>query len=101
MIKLSRSQVNSWRLSKNRLAQRAPKRDMPLVVSDACGLQAQVLSGAALSLWARVENITIEDVEDALWKHWYLVKTRTMRVTLHLLYSYSLTTSVVAHKNRH
>jgi len=82
MIKLSRDQVNSWRLSKNHLAERALKRDMLLVVSDACGLQAQVLSGAALSLWARVENITIEDVEDALWKHWTLVKTWAMRGTL-------------------
>ena len=101
MIKLSRDQVNSWRLSKNHLAQRAPKRDMPLVVSDACGLQAQVLSGAALSLWARVEDITIEDVEDALWKHWALVKTWAMRGTLHLLSSYSFPTYVAALKTRH
>src|SRR2546425_4455089 len=101
MIKLSRDQVNSCRLSKNHLAERAPKRDMPLVVSDACGLQAQVLSGAALSLWARVEDITIEDVEDALWKHWTLVKTWAMRGTLHLLSSYSLSTYVAALKTRH
>jgi len=101
MIKLSRDQVNSWRLSKNHLAERALKRDMLLVVSDACGLQAQVLSGAALSLWARVENITIEDVEDALWKHWTLVKTWAMRGTLHLLSSYSLSTYVAALKTRH
>ncbi len=101
MIKLSRVQVNSWRLSKNHLAQRTPKRDMSPVVSDACGLQAQVLSGAALSLWARVENITIEDVEDALWKHWTLVKTWAMRGTLHLLSSYSLPTYVAALKTRH
>src|SRR2546427_452876 len=101
MIKLSRDQVNSWRLSKNHLAERALKRDMLLVVSDACGLQAQVLSGAALSLWARVENITIEDVEDALWKHWTLVKTWAMRGTLHLLSSYSLSTYVAALKTRY
>src|SRR5438445_13180294 len=101
MIKLFRDQVNSWRLSKNHLAQRAPKRDMPLVISDACGLQAQVLSGAALSLWARVEDITIEDVEDALWKHWTLVKTWAMRGTLHLLSSQSLSTYVAALQTRH
>src|SRR2546427_7742125 len=101
MTKLSRDQVNSWRLSKNHLAERALKRDMPFVVSDACGLQAQVLSGAALSLWARVENITIEDVEDALWKHWTLVRTWAMRGTLHLLSSNSLSTYVAALKTRH
>ncbi len=101
MTKLSRDQVNNWRLSRNHLAERALKRDMPFVVSDACGLQAQVLSGAALSLWARVENITIEDVEDALWKHWTLVKTWAMRGTLHLLSSNSLSTYVAALKTRH
>ena len=101
MIKLSRAQVNSWRLSKNHLAERALKRDMPRVVSDACGLQAQVLSGAALSLSARVDNITMEDVEDALWKHWTLVKTWAMRGTLHLLSSYTLSTYVAALKTRH
>src|SRR3989449_9343797 len=101
MIKLSRAQVNSWRLSKNHLAERALKRDMPRVVSDACGLQAQVLSGAALSLSARVDNITMEDVEDALWKHWTLVKTWAMRGTLHLLSSNSLSTYVAALKTRH
>src|SRR5713226_10311554 len=100
MIKLSRDQVNSWRLSKNHLAQRARKRDMPLVVSHVCGLQTQVLSGAGLSLWARVENISMEDVEDALWKHWTLVKTWAMRGTLHLLSSNSLSTYVAALKTR-
>lgn len=101
MIKLSRAQVNSWRLSKNHLARRAPTRDMSQVVLDVCGLQAQVLSGAALSLWARVNNITIQDVEDALWKHWTLVKTWAMRGTLHLLSSDSLSTYVAALKTRH
>jgi len=90
MIKLSRTQVNSWRLSKNHLAQRAPKRDLSQVATDVCGVQAQVLSGAALSLWARVDNITIQDVEDALWKQRTLVKTWAMRGTLHLLSSNSL-----------
>jgi len=96
MIKLSGAQVNSWRLSKNHLAQRVPRRDIPRVVWDVCGVQAQVLSGAALSLWARINDITIQDVEDALWKHWTLVKTWAMRGTLHLLSSDSLPTYVAA-----
>ncbi len=70
------------------------------MVSDVCGVQAQVLSGAALSLWARVDNITIRDVEDALWKHRTLVKTWAMRGTLHLLSSDSLPTYVAALKTR-
>ena len=100
MIKLSRTQVSSWRLSKNHLAQRAPKRDLSQVATDVCGVQAQVLSGAALSLWARVDNITLQDVEDALWKQRTLVKTWAMRGTLHLLTSNSLSTYVAALKTR-
>src|SRR6266540_4926113 len=99
-IKLSQSQVNSWRLSKNHLDKRAPKAEMARVVSDLCGVQAQVLSGAALSIWARVDNITIHDVEDALWKHRTLVKTWAMRGTLHLLSSKDLPTYVAALKTR-
>lgn len=98
MIKLSRTQVNSWRLSKNHLAQRAPRRDLSLVASDICGVQAQVLSGAALSLWARVDNITLQDVNDALWKQRTIVKTWAMRGTLYLLSSNSLSTYVAAFK---
>ena len=73
---------------------------MARVVSDLCGVQAQVLSGAALSIWARVDNITIHDVEDALWKHRTLVKTWAMRGTLHLLSSKDLPTYVAALKTR-
>jgi Winged helix DNA-binding domain len=83
------------------LAERSEKRQLARVVEDVCGVQAQVLSGAALSLWARVSGITIEDVEEALWKHRTLVKTWAMRGTLHLLSSKSLSTYVAALKTRH
>ncbi len=99
-IKLSHSQVNSWRLSKNHLDKRTSKAEMARVVSDLCGVQAQVLSGAGLSLWARIENITIHDVEDALWKHRSLVKTWGMRGTLHLLSSTELPIYIAALKTR-
>ena len=101
MIKLSRSQVNSWRLSKNYLVQRAPARKMSEVVWGVCGVQAQVFSGAALSLWARVDNITIKDIEDALWKHRTLVKTWAMRGTLHILSSDRLSTYNATLKTRY
>ena len=71
---------------------------MPRVVSDVCGVQAQVLSGAALSLCARVKNITMHDVEDALWKQRILVKTWCMRGTLHILSSRDLPLNVAALK---
>ena len=52
------------------------------VVSDICGLHAQVLSSAQLTLWARVEQPP--DVEELLWQDRTLVKTWAQRDTLHL-----------------
>ena len=97
-IKLSKAEVNSWRLSRHHLAKRARKGQIENVVSDLCGVQAQVLSYAALAVWARVEGITMRDVQDALWKHRSLVKTWCMRGTLHLISASDLMVYVAARK---
>ena len=97
-MNLSSTQVNSWRLSRHRLAKRARKGRIENVVSDRCGVQAQVLSYAALAVWARVEGITMQDVQDALWKHRSLVKTWCMRGTLHLVSASDLPLYVAARK---
>lgn len=55
------------------------------VASRLCGLHAQVLSSAELTLWARVENLNRDAVRRALWEDRTLVKTWAMRGTLHLL----------------
>ncbi len=60
------------------------------VVGDMCGVQAQLLSAAELSLWARVENLTREDIAQALWRERSLVKTWCMRGASHLLVSADL-----------
>lgn len=52
------------------------------VVSDICGLHAQVLSSAQLTLSARVEDPP--DVDTLLWRDRSLVKTWAQRGTLHL-----------------
>ncbi len=98
VVSLSRAQVNSWRLSRHHLATRARKGEVEKVVSDLCGVQAQVLSYAALAIWARVEGITRQDVQDALWKHRSLVKTWCMRGTLHLISAADLPVYVAARK---
>jgi Winged helix DNA-binding domain len=49
------------------------------------GLQAQVMSSAELSLWARVKDLPANGVQRALWEDRTLVKTWAMRGTLHLL----------------
>ena len=73
---------------------------MTQVVSDIGGLQAQVMSAAQIGLWARVEDVTSKDVEDALWKRRELVKTWSMRGTLHLHASVDLPLFVAASKTR-
>ena len=49
------------------------------------GAQAQVLSAAEVSIWARVRNLKPEQIETALWKDRSLTKAWCMRRTLHLL----------------
>ena len=100
IAKLSRAQVNSWRLNKHHLTKRSPKNEMAEVVSEICGVQAQVMSGAELGIWARVGGITSQDVKDALWKDRRLVKTWCMRGTLHLLRADDLPLYVAALKIR-
>ena len=97
-IRLPKAQVNSWRLSRHHLAKRVGKGQIAKVVSDLCGVQAQVLSYAAMAIWARVEDITMQDVQDALWKHRSLVKTWCMRGTLHLIAASDLPIYVAARK---
>src|SRR2546427_11054545 len=97
-INLSRAQVNSWRLSRHHLAKRARKEQIENVISDLCGVQAQVVSYAALAIWARVEDITIQDVQDALWKYRSVVKIWCMCDTLHLISASDLPLYVAARK---
>ncbi len=55
------------------------------VCRDVGGIQAQVMSAAELSLWTRRRQTTRAEVKAALWKTRDLVKTTSMRRTLHLL----------------
>jgi hypothetical protein len=63
-------------------AERAALRD---VCRDVGGIQAQVMSAAELSLWTRRRHTARNDVRAALWTTRELVKTTSMRRTLHLL----------------
>jgi hypothetical protein len=82
---LSWREVIAWRVHRHHLAERAPRRAMLDVISDVCGLHAQMMSSAELALWARVESLHRKDVETALWERRSLVKTWAMRGTLHVL----------------
>jgi hypothetical protein len=85
MLKLTWSQVAAWRVRSQQLDRRTPAGSMLAVASRLCGLHAQVLSSAVLSLWARVEDLEPGAVQRALWEERTLVKTWAMRGTLHLL----------------
>jgi hypothetical protein len=78
-------QVALFRAQRHRLHRRAPRGAMLRVAGEICGLHAQVLSSAELSLWARVDQFAPAAVERALWSEGSLVKTWAMRGTLHLL----------------
>ncbi len=82
---LSRAQVSAFRLSRHHLLSRAPRESLAAVAGDICGVQAQLMSAAQIALWARVQDLTPEDVEQALWQERILVKTWCMRGTVHLL----------------
>src|ERR687895_951532 len=77
--------VLAWRLTRQHLGRRARREEALGVVSQICGLHAQVMSSAELTLWARVEDLEPEAVREALWERRSLVKTWAMRGTLHLL----------------
>jgi uncharacterized protein YcaQ len=87
---ISWDQAFAWRLHRHHLVRRAPRAKLLDVVGDICGLHAQVLSSAELSLWARVDGLERTTVLDLLWKRRALVKLWAMRGTLHLLPSREL-----------
>jgi len=82
---LSWAQVSAFRLRRHYLMNRAVPKLLSAVVRDVCGIQAQLMTAAQMALWARVQYLTPQDIERALWQERALVKTWCMRGTLHLL----------------
>lgn len=58
------------------------------------------MSGAEQGIWARVGDVSADDVRDALWKDRRLIKTWCMRGTLHLVAADDLPLYVAALKTR-
>ena len=78
-------QVIGFRMKRHQLDERAPAGEMLEIAGRLCGLHAQLMSSAELSLWARTRDLPREAVRQALWKEGSLIKTWAMRGTLHLL----------------
>jgi hypothetical protein len=72
---LSWKQAIGWRMSAHRLDRRVPRERAVAVAGELCGLHAQVMSSASLTLWARVDGLQPDDVQRALWEERSLVKT--------------------------
>lgn len=85
MVSLNWGQANAWRLAQHYLLPRAHRQNVREVVTRVGGIQAQLMSAAELSLWARVDGLASADVQNALWRDRTLIKTWAMRGTLHLL----------------
>lgn len=77
-------QVTAFRLARHHLSERAPKKALLSVAGEMTGAQAQLLSAAQISLWSRVQDLQIADIENALDKR-ALVKASCMRRTLFLV----------------
>ena len=83
-LRVTWSQVAAFRLARHHLLERAPKKALLSVTGDMTGAQAQLLSAAQMSLWSRVRDLELADVEKALSKR-TLVKASCMRRTLFLV----------------
>jgi hypothetical protein len=85
MLKLTWPRAAAWRIRRHHLDRRAPASSVLAVASRLCGLHAQLMSSAELTVWARAEHLDRRAVQRALWEDRTLVKTWAMRGTLHLL----------------
>jgi hypothetical protein len=79
-VRLTWAQVRARRLARSRLTEPAPS--IVEAVRDTCGIQAQLQSAAALGVRLRVGGEA--DVGAALWDERSLVRTWTLRGTIHL-----------------
>lgn len=84
-VEITQEQVNGFRMDRHFLTNRASKDDIDQVVTRVCGIQAQMPAAANLQLWSRIQNITSEDINKALWTAKTLLRTWCMRGTAHYL----------------
>ncbi|HKF18272.1 MAG TPA: winged helix DNA-binding domain-containing protein [Candidatus Dormibacteraeota bacterium] len=84
MWSLTWKEVWARRLRRHFLIRPEPRDRLVQVVGTVCGIHAQIMQAAELSLGVRVEGATRADVREELWKRRRLVKTYGTRGTLHV-----------------
>jgi len=83
--RISLDELRFLRMNAQGLAKRRPKAALLEVVGDLVGVNAQLPSAMALSLRARLEGLTNEDLETYRIQERRVVRTWCMRGTLHLV----------------
>lgn len=83
--KVSLDELTMLRLRAQCLAERRPRKALVQVVRAVGGVNAQLPSAMALSLRARVKDLTLEDIEASRVRDRAVVRTWCMRGTMHLL----------------
>ena len=84
-VRITQNELRAIRIRAQCLVPRLPRQALVDVVKRLCGVNAQLYSAMALSLRARVENLSIEDVESSRVTDRAVVRTWCMRGTMHLL----------------
>jgi Winged helix DNA-binding domain len=84
MRSLTWEEVWRRRLARHALLVPLPREDLIDAVRAVCGIHAQIMSAAELSIGVRVAGVTRQDVRAELWSRRSLVKTYGLRGTVHL-----------------
>jgi hypothetical protein len=93
-VQVSWKQVAAFRLSRHHLSQQTPLAKLSSVPGDIAGAQAQVLLAGQMSIWPRVKEARLRDVDSAIWKDHSLVRAWGMRGTMFLVPSNELSVFV-------
>ena len=84
-VSLTWSAVTARRMARVALTEPSAELDPAGVAAVVCGVHAQLLTAAELSVGRRIAGATRTDVQRALWQDRTLVKTFGPRGTIHLL----------------
>jgi hypothetical protein len=87
MSELSAEHIRALRVQAQGLAARFPRGKLVDSVRAVGGIQAQLTAAMQLALRARVENLTVADIDTAIADEKLLVRSWFMRGTLHLVAS--------------
>jgi hypothetical protein len=84
MRSLTWKEVWGRRLARHALLAPRPREGLVEIVRAVCGIHAQVMPAAELSIGVRVTGVTRQEVRAELWQRRGLVKTYGLRGTVHL-----------------